>query len=38
MDFGFDGVEGVEDGFGGVEVFAGVGEGLEPEFYFCGCY
>ena len=38
VDFGFDGVESVENGFCGVEVFAGVGEGLETEFYFCGGY
>ena len=38
VDFGFDGVEGVENGFCSVEVFSGVGEGLETEFYFCGCY
>ena len=38
VDFGFDGVEGVENGFCGVEVFAGVGEGLETELYFSGCY
>ena len=38
VDFGFDRVEGVENGFCGVEVFSGVGEGLETEFYLCGCY
>ena len=38
VDFRLDGVEVVENGFCGVEVLSGVGEGLETEFYFCGCY
>ena len=36
VDFGFDGVEGVKGGFGGVEVFAGPGEGVQAEFDFGG--
>ena len=32
VDFGFDTVEGVENGFGGIEVFSGAGGVLEAEF------
>ena len=38
VDFGLDGVKGIENGFCGVEVFSSVGEGLETEFDFRGCY
>ena len=38
VDFSLDGVKGIKNGFGGVEVFSGVGEGLKAEFDFRGCY
>lgn len=37
VDFGLDRVEGVENSFGFVEVFACRGEVLEAEFDICGC-
>ena len=37
VDFGFHAVEGVEDGFGGAEVFSGARSVLEAEFDVGGC-
>ena len=38
VDFSLDGVKGIENRFCAVEVFSSVGEGLETEFDFRGCY